>query len=57
MAIGGVQAPVLFVGMDPGFVGPVQIDFQVPGLPAGNYPIQVSIGTAQSNASIMNVER
>jgi uncharacterized protein (TIGR03437 family) len=48
---------VLFAGMAPGFVGLVQVNFQVPDLPAGDYPIQVSIGSAQSNAPAMTVGR
>jgi uncharacterized protein (TIGR03437 family) len=57
VTVGRVQAQVPFAGMAPGFVGLVQIDFQVPDLPAGDYPIQVGIGTAQSNTAIMTVGR
>jgi uncharacterized protein (TIGR03437 family) len=57
VTVGGMQAQVPFAGMAPGFVGLVQIDFQVPDLPAGDYPIQVAIGTAQSNTAIMTIGR
>jgi uncharacterized protein (TIGR03437 family) len=53
--VGGMPAQVLFAGMTPGLVGLVQVDFQVPNLPPGDYPIQVSIGTTQSNTAIMTV--
>jgi len=57
VTVGGIQAQVPFAGMAPGFVGLVQIDFQVPDLPAGDYPIQVGIGTAQSNTAVITVGR
>jgi uncharacterized protein (TIGR03437 family) len=55
VTVGGKQAQILFAGMAPGFVGLVQVDFQVPGLPSGDYPMQISIGTAQSNTPAMTV--
>jgi uncharacterized protein (TIGR03437 family) len=55
VTLGGNQAKVLFAGMAPGFVGLVQVDFQVPAVPAGDYPIQVSFGAAQSNTPAMTV--
>jgi uncharacterized protein (TIGR03437 family) len=55
VTVGGTSATVLFAGMAPGFVGLVQVDFQVPNLPAGDYPLQVSIGTAQSNTPVVTV--
>ena len=55
VTVGGTPATVLFAGMAPGFVGLVQVDLQVPNLPAGNYPLQVSMGTAQSNTPVVTV--
>jgi uncharacterized protein (TIGR03437 family) len=55
VTVGGMPAQVLFAGMAPGFVGLVQVNFQVPDLGAGDYPIQVSIGTTQSNTPLMSV--
>jgi uncharacterized protein (TIGR03437 family) len=57
VTVGGTEAKVLFAGLAPGFVGLVQVDFQVPGLPAGDYPIQVGIGTALSNTPSMTVKQ
>lgn len=55
VTIGGMQASVPFAGMTPGFVGLVQVNFQVPNLPTGDYPIQVAIGSAQSNTPTVTV--
>ena len=57
VTVGGVNAPVIFSGMAPGFAGLVQINFQIPSMNAGDYPIQVTIGSAQSNQPIMTVTR
>jgi uncharacterized protein (TIGR03437 family) len=55
VTVGGMPAQVLFAGMAPGFVGLVQVNFYVPDLPSGDYPIQVAIGTAQSNTPTISV--
>jgi endo-1,4-beta-xylanase len=55
VTVGGAQASVSFAGMAPGFVGLVQVNFQVPNLPAGDYAIRVTIGSTQSNSPIVTV--
>jgi uncharacterized protein (TIGR03437 family) len=55
VTVGGAPAQVLFAGMAPGFVGLVQVNFYVPDLTSGDYPIQVSIGSAQSNTPVISV--
>ena len=55
VTIGGRHATTVFQGMAPGFAGLVHVDLQVPDLPPGDYPIQVSIGAAQSNTFLMSV--
>jgi len=55
VTVGGDSAQVFYAGLAPGFIGLVQVNFYVPSLPPGDYTIQVSIGTAQSNAPIMSV--
>jgi len=55
MTVGGSSAQVFYAGLSPGFVGLVQVNFYVPDLPPGDYPIQITIGTAQSNTPVMSV--
>ena len=55
--IGGVDAPVSFAGMAPGFVGLAQVDVQVPDLPAGTYPVVIKQGGQTSNSPVMDVTR
>ena len=57
VTVGGSSAQVFYAGLAPGFVGLVQVNFYVPSLPPGDYPIQVTIGTAQSNAPLMTVRK
>jgi uncharacterized protein (TIGR03437 family) len=50
VAIGGVQAPVSFSGLAPGFVGLYQVNVLIPeGVPAGKQPLSISLGGATSN--------
>jgi uncharacterized protein (TIGR03437 family) len=55
VTVGGSSAQVFYAGLAPGFVGLVQVNFYVPNLPPGDYPIQITIGTAQSNAPVVSV--
>lgn len=55
ITVGGMPVQVLFAGLAPGFVGLVQVNFFVPNLPAGDYPIQVAIGTALSNTAVISI--
>ncbi len=55
VTINGVNAPVVFAGMAPGFVGLAQMDVQIPSLPTGTYPIVIKQGGATSNAPLIDV--
>jgi uncharacterized protein (TIGR03437 family) len=53
--IGGETAKVLFLGLAPGFVGLGQANITIPNLPAGNYPLIITIGGAASNSAVISV--
>ncbi|HXE74300.1 MAG TPA: S8 family serine peptidase [Candidatus Xenobia bacterium] len=58
VTIGGVDAPVLFSGLAPGFVGLYVVTLQVPaGTPTGNsVPVVLTIGGIASNTVTIAVE-
>jgi uncharacterized protein (TIGR03437 family) len=54
--VNGVPAVLDFVGITPGLVGVLQINFEVPStVPAGSQTVIVSIGNKQSGVSLLNV--
>jgi adhesin/invasin len=57
VSVGGSSATVQFAGMAPGYVGLMQVNFVMPNLASGDYPMQVSIGTAASNQPLVTVSK
>jgi uncharacterized protein (TIGR03437 family) len=55
--IGGSPANVVFAGLTPGSVGLMQVNLQVPNLPAGTYPVQVTMGSGISNTPTVAVSQ
>ena len=53
--IGDMNAPVIFAGMTPGFVGLGQINMQVPNLPAGDYPLILFLNGNQYVSAFVSV--
>jgi len=53
--IGGVTANVIFAGLTPGFIGLGQANIQVPDLPAGSYPLVITVSNAASNSATINI--
>jgi uncharacterized protein (TIGR03437 family) len=57
VTIGGVNAPVTFSGLAPGFVGLYQVNAMVASnTPTGNQPLVVSIGGVASPAANLPVQ-
>jgi uncharacterized protein (TIGR03437 family) len=57
VTVGGSNAGVQFAGMTPGFAGLMQINFVMPNLAPGDYPMRVTIGGAVSNQPLITVSR
>lgn len=54
--IGSTPASVMFAGLAPDFAGLMQVNIVVPtGLPAGNYPLTVTVGGQTSNAATISI--
>jgi uncharacterized protein (TIGR03437 family) len=53
--IGGVDAPIQFLGLTPYFVGLAQANLQVPQVSAGDYPMAISINGAVSAPAILSI--
>ena len=56
VTVGGVNAPISFIGNTVGLVGVIQINYQVPaGVPTGAAPVVVSIGGVQSSPALLAI--
>lgn len=54
--VGGQAAMIEFLGLTPGFAGLAQVNLSIPArLAPGDHPLQVTIGTAASNAPLIRV--
>ena len=53
--VGGLNAPIQFLGLTPYFVGLAQANIQVPQLPAGNYPLVITVGGVASMPGQLSV--
>jgi len=54
-SIGGVNAPVQFLGLTPGYAGLAQANIQVPNLATGNYPLVITVGGYVSSSASISV--
>ena len=57
VSVGGANAALQFAGMTPGFAGLVQVNFVLPDLAPGDYPLEIGIGGAASNQPLLTVAR
>jgi len=53
--IGGVNAPIQFLGLTPNFVGLAQANLQVPQLAAGDYPVVITVNGVASAPAMLSV--
>jgi uncharacterized protein (TIGR03437 family) len=53
--VNGIACEVPFSGLTPGLVGVLQVNFRVPNLPAGSYPLMVSASGVSSNSALITV--
>ena len=53
--IGGVDAPVQFLGLSPGFAGLAQANIQIPTLATGDYPLVITSGGYVSASALISV--
>ncbi len=52
----GVQnATVQFLGLSPGFVGLAQANILLPNLPAGDYPLVITVGSMMSTSAVISI--
>ncbi len=54
--LGGQPAAVTYSGLAPGLVGVAQANITVPDLPAGDYPLVITIRGAPSNSATISVQ-
>ena len=54
--INGTMSEVAFAGLTPGFIGLSQVNLKIPGLPAGTYPLVVSVDGQPSNAAMITIK-
>ena len=53
--IGPMAATIKFLGLTPGFAGLAQANIQVPSLPAGDYPLVITVGGYVSASAAISV--
>jgi len=55
VTIGDAAATVVYMGLTPGSIGLYQVNFIVPQLPRGTYPVQIKITGQASNTPVMTI--
>jgi uncharacterized protein (TIGR03437 family) len=54
--IGSAAAVFTYAGPAPGTVGVQQVNLQVPHLPPGDYPLEITLGGVASNSGLISVD-
>ena len=55
VTVGNANAQVIYMGLTPGGIGLYQVNFIVPQLPKGTYPVVITIAGQASNAPVMAI--
>jgi uncharacterized protein (TIGR03437 family) len=55
VTVGTVQAAVDYIGLTPGSIGLYQVNFTVPSIAKGTYPLQIDIAGQASNKPVITV--
>jgi uncharacterized protein (TIGR03437 family) len=55
VTVGSVPAAVDYIGLTPGSIGLYQVNFLVPAIANGTYPVQINIGGQLSNKPVITV--
>jgi uncharacterized protein (TIGR03437 family) len=55
VTVGGVNANVDYIGLTPGGIGLYQVNFNVPQIAKGTYPVVITIAGQPSNSPVMTV--
>ena len=55
VTVGGLPAPVAYLGLTPGFIGLYQLNVQVPALPAGNHTLVITENGKASSSALVSV--
>jgi uncharacterized protein (TIGR03437 family) len=53
--LGGVAAPVQFLGLSPGYAGLAQANIQIPSMASGDYPLVLTVGGFVSASAVLSV--
>jgi len=53
--IGGKAATLQFAGLAPGFVGLLQMNILIPDVPAGELPLEVSVGGVAAQQTTISI--
>lgn len=54
--VNNLNAEIAFAGLTPGFIGLMQVNLKLPVLPAGNYPLVVTMNGQTSNAAMITIK-
>ena len=55
VTVGGLPAPVAYLGLTPGFIGLYQLNVQVPALPAGDHTLVITVNGKASSSALVSV--